>query len=558
MVSPVHIVSVALITAFLLGMGTKRQQNAMVYILLIAIGAMTFISGSWLTGLLTGSLQPTDVYTAGFKPPFAINLRMGLEEAVLTTMINLFGLVSVIYLFDVLKKSGKHILSIFIVFILGLNVVVMTRDLFNLFVFMEITSIATAGLMILIQDRNSISAGFKYLMASSVISGLLLLGIIFAYSYISNLNIDFMGNLAAIKGGTVAVFLVITALLLESKPFPANGWALDMYQSAHPAVGAALSVATAPAVLFAIYKIMPLVPESWQPVIGLVGLITFAASNYLATRQENVRRMLGYSSVAQGGLMLAVVPMAGYFGNSFWFIILGFLLTNFFAKAGLFWLQGMVNSDDKDKWAMLRSKPILFFFFGVFIAAMAGLPPFPSFFAKWHMIMLLAQSNAWSWIILILLGSIFEISFLFKWLGKVFHAERDESAETEMVWFKELPVWLFGASLLISSAYFTDYLGFDPLFVLLPLAVIAVFFVIDFLPAFAKNTLLIISLAAYGYLIYPEISGDLMQLLFMGVFLVGGILTLIPGFVQKGYKGRFLSLCRHDNLRSDNAREAGR
>ncbi|MCB2220661.1 MAG: NADH-quinone oxidoreductase subunit F [Bacteroidetes bacterium] len=539
MVSPVHIVSIGLITAFLLGLGKKSQQSILVLVLLIATAAMTMISGSWLIGIMTGSVQPTDVFTAGFKPPFAINLRMTMDEAVLTTMVNLFGFLTVIYLFDVLKNAGKHLLSIIVVFLIGLNVIVMTRDLFNLFVFLEITSIATAGLMIMIQDSKSISAGFKFLIASSVISGILLIGIIFAYSYIGNLNIDFMSNLSLIKGGSVAVFLVLSAIILESKQFPANGWALDMYESAHPAIGSALSAVSAPAVLFVIYKLMPIVPESWHSLIGLFGLITFTFSNFLATRQGNIRRMLGYSSIAQGGLMLTVVSMSTFFGNSFWFIILGFLLTNFFAKAGLFWLNGMVNSDDQNKWGVLRKRPVLFFLFGAFVVAIAGLPPFPTFFAKWEMIMQLANGNGWGWIVLILLGSIFEISFLFKWFGRVFHAEEEKINDIRTPWFKQVPVLLFGAALLATSYYFVEYLNFDVLFVMLPLLIVTVFFAIDFLPAFVKNLLLIASLTIYGYLIYPEIDGNVMQLVFMGVFLVGGILTLIPGFTQKGTRAGF-------------------
>lgn len=162
MVSPVHIVSIGLITAFLLGLGKKSQQQMLVFVLMIATAAMTMVSGSWLIGLMTGSLKPTDVFTAGFKPPFAINLRMTMDEAVLTTMVNVFGFLTVIYLFDVLKKAGKHLLSIIVVFLIGLNVVVMTRDLFNLFVFLEITSIATAGLVIIIQDSKAFQPDLNF------------------------------------------------------------------------------------------------------------------------------------------------------------------------------------------------------------------------------------------------------------------------------------------------------------------------------------------------------------------------------------------------------------
>ncbi|MFB6342973.1 proton-conducting transporter membrane subunit [Saccharicrinis sp. FJH62] len=539
MVNPVHIVSIALISAFLLSITGKRQQHRLVYVLLIAIAGMLAISASWLTGILLGSIKSIEVYTAGFKPPFAINLRMSLVEATLTTMINLLGLMTVIYLFDLLKNSGKYILSILVVFLFGLNVMVMTRDLFNLFVFLEVTSIATAGLLVLVQNQRSIAVGFKFMIASSIISGLLLIGIIFTYAYTATLNIDFMAHLTTIKGGAIAAFFVIIALVLESKPFPANGWALDMYETSHPAIGSALSAASVPAVLFVIYKLMPVVPEGWHPVIALFGIITFATSNFLATRQENVRRMLGYSSVAQSGLMLSLVTIPSFYGNSFWFIILGFLITNYFAKAGLFWLNGLVESDEQSKWGILRKKTFLYFLFGVFVTALAGLPPFPSFFAKWEMVMHLSGGHAWGWIGLILLGSVFEIQFLFKWFGRVFHAEVDSSAKPDMPWFRQLPVVVFGAGLFIASYFFIDNLNLNSLFVLLPILLIAVFFMFDFLPVFIKNSLLIISLMIFGYLVYPEINGNLLQLIFIGVFLLGGVLTLIPGFVRKGKRPGF-------------------
>ncbi len=541
MVSPVHIVSIALITAFLVTLGGKRQQNILISAVILAVTAMLAISASWLIGLITGSVQSLDVFTAGFKPPLAINLRMGIVEASLTSMINLIGLMTIISLIDILKKAGSYILSIIIVFLLGLNVVVMTRDLFNLFVFLEITTIATAGLIILVQDLRSISSGFKFLMASSVISGLLLLGIIFAYSFAHTLNIDFLADLSTIKGGAIALFLILVALLLETKPFPANGWALDVYESSHPSIGGLMSAATAPAILFATYKIIPLIPANWHPTIALLGLISFVASNFLATRQGNVRRMLGYSSIAQGGLVLSLVSMSNYFGDQFWFIVLGFILTNYFAKAGLYWLNGIIKSDDQSSWGILKSKPILLFVFGVFVAAMTGLPPFPGFFAKWEMIIQLAAGGGWGWISLILLGSLFEIIFLFKWFGKAYHAE-NSSSKIELSLYKLIPVLLWGLGILVSSFFFLNYLQLDQLFVLLPILIIAALYILDFLPALVKNSILILSLAYFGYLIYPEISGNILQLVFGGVFLIGGILTLIPGYSHKGRRAGFYPL----------------
>ena len=119
----------------------------------------------------------------------------------------------------------------------------MSRDIFNLFVFLEVVSIATAGLLYLKKDFLSSMAGFKYLIAVGVISSFLLIGIGFFYLHSGTLNIDtyLQSNHTAVKGISMAIFLILMAILLELKPFPANGWALDVYQAAHPGISAILN-----------------------------------------------------------------------------------------------------------------------------------------------------------------------------------------------------------------------------------------------------------------------------------------------------------------------------
>jgi formate hydrogenlyase subunit 3/multisubunit Na+/H+ antiporter MnhD subunit len=539
MVNPIFIVAIALGTAFLLGLGSSKTLNISRLLMLLAVAAMTAISGSWLWGLYSGSVQGLDVFTAGFKPPFAINLRMTMNEAFMTFMINVFGLLSVVYLWDTLKAAGKYAHSIFLIFMLGLNVSVMTRDIFNLFVFLEITSIATSALVIYTQNLKSTSAGFKYMIASSIISGLLLLGIVFAYTYGGTLNIDFMGNIQMVKGGFIALFLILIALVLESKPFLANGWAIDIYDSANHAVGAMFSAISAPSIIFVIYKILPIMPAPWHTIIGLLGVITFIGSNFIGIRQTQVRRMLGYSSVAQAGLLLTVVSISDYLGDKFMFIALGLLLTNFFAKAGLFWIGGVVGSDKFKDWTLLRSKPIMFLLFGIFVFSLAGFPPFPAFFAKWDLIMQLAASNGWWWIGLILLGSVFELVYLVRWFNTVFRQEETVPETFHCTWNKRISILLLGASFLVVTALFINYLHFDFMLVILPIIVIAALFILDVLPAVVKNAITIAFIALYAWKIYPMMEGDWLKMMFAAIFLIGGLLTLIPGFSYKGKRMGF-------------------
>ena len=216
----------------------------------------------------------------------------------------------------------------------------MTRDVFNLFVFVELIVIASAGLVLLSEDGRAIAAGFKYLIVAQVISVLLLIGIIFTYHANGSLNID---DIAAqpmtFYGPSLALFLVLIALMLELKPFPANGWALDIYEAAHPGFSALFSAASGTAALFAADKLFAAAGPAWLPLATGVGLTTFLGANVLALSQNHDRRLLGYSSVGQIGLVLAVIGQRDILGDNYLFVAGGILVTHAVAKAGLFWLS---------------------------------------------------------------------------------------------------------------------------------------------------------------------------------------------------------------------------
>ena len=110
--------------------------------------------------------------------------------------------------------------------VMGINGMIMTRDLFNLFIFIEITSIATYALIGMERTGPVLAAGFKYIIATSVATTFLLLGTIFIYYQAGTLNIDDIiqhSHLVMGPIGLIATLFVMTALLIELKPYPANG-----------------------------------------------------------------------------------------------------------------------------------------------------------------------------------------------------------------------------------------------------------------------------------------------------------------------------------------------
>jgi formate hydrogenlyase subunit 3/multisubunit Na+/H+ antiporter MnhD subunit len=171
---------------------------------------------------------------------------------------------------------------------------------------------------------------------------------------------------------------------------------------------------------------------SFLPVVAAVGGATFLASNFIGLRQRNVRRMLGYSSVAQMGLMTLAMAALNMLGKTEYMTLVmgGLFINHLLAKAGLFWLAGAVNRSATEDWMGLRRKPLLLVLLGVLLAALAGFPPFPGFWAKWELIMQLSAGDLPFWVFAVLLGSLLEVAYLYRWFGFALR-DSDQAPEVE-------------------------------------------------------------------------------------------------------------------------------
>src|SRR6056297_2755070 len=247
MVSPIYLIIVPLAVAFFISFfdripGIGRSLSLLLFY--GALTALTSLAGWWL--YVAAALgEEALVYTAGFAPPLSIALAMGVREAFFLAFANLAALGAAVVLGPRLRKETVTAMILFLMVILGAQGIIMTRDLFNLFVFLEISSIATYSLIALDRNRGSMAAGFKYIIAGGIASAFILLGIIYLYRIAGSLAIDDIIAAQPALAGTVgfaAVFFVMASLLIELKPFPANGWALDVYQAAQSSVVSVIAV----------------------------------------------------------------------------------------------------------------------------------------------------------------------------------------------------------------------------------------------------------------------------------------------------------------------------
>ena len=482
---------------------------------------------------------PIEIVTGGSTPPYSINLRLGMTESVFSFGVSVVALLGASYF----VRAKYAAMLIYLIMVMGIQGMVMTRDLFNLFVFLEIVSVATYGLLSLQNTPAALSATFKYLMATVIASTFFLLGTVLLYAVTGMLNIDdLIGHSNAIAGpiGFAALIFLLASLLIELKPFPANGWGLDVYETAQPGVAALISVGVSAGVFFALLKLLPLFQDQLE-VIAVSGAVTFLASNLIGLRQTKARRLLGYSSIGQMGLLMMSVALLRQLDvdTAIPLVVVGLFVNHLFAKAGLFWLAGFVGKERVQDWSILAGHPAMILAFGMLLAAIVGFPPFPGFWAKWHLVMNLAAGGRYPWIAIVLLGTLLEAAYLFRWFGRAIHSSAQPS-DLQRPLVELLPVFAVGFLLAFSGYFAAIRAGVSSPWIFMPLVAGLLLYLLDGLAGRIKALLVILFMLTGGIWLIRDLSG--VNYLFAVLLHAGGLVLAIACLYRSDARRGFYPL----------------
>ncbi|MCW8935123.1 MAG: proton-conducting transporter membrane subunit [Gammaproteobacteria bacterium] len=536
---PLGIYILALGVGFLIPLVYRVNRNSAILVFFTALLIMIVIAGLNLLAIINGA-SVMDIETAGIKPPFSINLRFGLFEGACVLAVNTVALLGAWHYLPRLKQHAAALL-LYLILVMGINGMVMTRDLFNLFIFIEITSIATYALIGMERTAKGLAAGFKYIMATSIASAFYLLGTIFIYYQTGTLNIDdIIANQQLIIGpiGFIATLFILTGLLIELKPYPANGWGLDVYETAPGGIASLISVGVSAGVFFALYKVLPIM-DLYLTSIAFIGGFTFLISNFIGLKQENTKRLLGYSSIGQMGLLTLVIALLVQLDASAHIplIIGGLFINHLFAKAGLFWLAAIVDRKNIKDWSSIAKHPSLLILLCILLTALVGLPPFPGFWAKWELVMLLASEQLFGWITLILIGSLLEAVYLFRWFSYARNVESSESvekpAEVSVSFLQQIPIFITGLLLFAIAYVMSRFMNVDNQLIYFPLMAGFAIWLIDRLNVRVKSLIMLLAVSIGGYFLTKDLEG--INKLFSYLLIGGGILV------------SFATLYRHDD-----------
>jgi multicomponent Na+:H+ antiporter subunit D len=387
-------------------------------------------------------------FLGGWPPPFGIEYVLDHLSAFMVIIIVFIGFIAVIYppeagLYHT-PRRGIPVYGLLLLLIGGLVGVVITGDLFNLFVFLEIYSLASYALITLGGDR-AVVASFRYLILGTIAGCFYLLGVGFIYFSTGTLNMADAASLLLplYSSPTImaAVALIVVGMGIKLALFPLHVWLPDAHSYAPPVVAAILAAIQIEVAAYVIVRFMLTI---FQPqyfieilpvttVIGWVAAVGIIFGSVMAIAQKDFKRMLAYSTVAQVAYIGLGIGLANPLG------IIGALLhilNHAFMKSCLFLVAGGIRHQTGlhaiPQFAGLgRKMPLMMGAFTVAALSMVGIPPTAGFFSKWYLVLGSIEANNWAFVAVILASSLLTAVYFFRMIEKLFTTPPDSDPVVE-------------------------------------------------------------------------------------------------------------------------------
>ena len=353
----------------------------------------------------------------------------------------------------------------FILCLTGLLGIAVTGDVFNVFVFLEISSLSAYALIALGSDRRALTASFQYLIMGSVGATFIVIGIGLMYVMTGTLNMaDLADRLPEVSGTRtipVAFTFLTVGITLKLALFPLHLWLPNAYTYAPSAVTAFIaSTATKVAVYLLLRFFFTIFGATFSfdvmqldRILMPLALIAIVTMSLVAIYQENVKRLLAYSSVAQIGYMVLGISFASVLGLTAGIL---HLFNHALMKGALFMSMGCVmyrvGSVRLERMHGLgRAMPWTMAAFVVGGLSLIGVPFTVGFISKWYLVQAALEQGMWPVAGVVLLGSLLALMYVWKVVEVAYFREADPELEISEAPLSLLaPTWV----LVLGNLYF--------------------------------------------------------------------------------------------------------
>lgn len=345
----------------------------------------------------------------GWKPPYGIILVKDNLTVLILLIINVVGFLTVIYSYSYITRYEDYLrfFSLFMLMIAGMNGVALTGDLFNLFVFLEIASIASYALVGYGVGGVELEASFKYLILGVLASILILFGIGIIYSVTGSVNMADVARFLINNPGNRAILMATGVFFLgfglKAGLVPFHAWLPDAHPSAPAPISAMLSgvlikVLGIYAILRVFYHVIGITPLI-SNIFIVIGGLSMVVGAFMGFGQDDVKRLFAYSSISQMGYVMVGIGLGtplGIIGALF------HLLNHAGFKSLLFLSSGAIEGETGTRslsnlGGLRKTMPVTSGTSVIGALSISGVPPFNGFWSK--LIILLAALYARNWIV---------------------------------------------------------------------------------------------------------------------------------------------------------------
>jgi multicomponent Na+:H+ antiporter subunit D len=405
---------IPLITAFILPLFGAKGKNAAT----ILANAVTILL--LILAIVVISNGQTVMYQVGkWTIPLGINLVLDGLSSLMLLAIGVVAAAAMLFSARYMERyTGKaKYLSLFLLMVAGMNGVVLSGDIFNLFVFLEIASLASYALVGFGCEHEELEAAFKYMVLGSVGSVFILFAIALIYGNTGALNMAYISE-AIQKSGvnaglSFALALFIVGFGLKTALVPFHAWLPDAHSSAPAPISAMLSgiiiktlgVYALARVIFNVFGVS--VSIGWL-LVGL-GLLSMVAGAFLAIGQWDIKRLMAYSSISQIGYVILGIGLGAVLiakgADSFWIYLallggLFHLINHAVYKSLLFLTSGSIEmatgTRQLEKMGGLAQRlPYTRATCTLASASIVGIPPFSGFWSKLILVIAAVQVQYW-------------------------------------------------------------------------------------------------------------------------------------------------------------------
>lgn len=391
--------------------------------------------------------------------------------AVQKNILNL-GVYLISLLFADWFKKSEHLPEFFILLLsalLGMFFLISSGNFLIFYLSLELATIPVAAMANFdVNKKISSEAAMKMILSSAFSSGILLFGISLIYGVTGTIS---FAELSGVVNGSaiqiLAFVFLVTAFAFKLSIVPFHLWTADVYEGAPVPATAFLSVISKGAVAFAfitaLYKVFQPIAGVWYNILLVLAIITMVVGNLFALRQQNIKRFLAFSSIAQVGFILLGIGSNTLDGAT---AVIYFILIYVFSNLAAFGVAGIISAATgkekiDDYKGMYQTNPFLSWMLALALFSLAGVPPAAGFFGKLFLISSAAAKGSYVFITLAALNMIIALYYYLRVVRAVFMDKNDQPIEKLPVnLYAKLGLFICGAGIVLTGllSWIYDYI----------------------------------------------------------------------------------------------------